>query len=40
VEVVAEYQDLAVSGRKGDAERPGFVAALELLRRRAVEIRA
>jgi DNA invertase Pin-like site-specific DNA recombinase len=38
VEVVAEYQDLAVSGRKGEADRPGFVAALALLRRREVEI--
>jgi DNA invertase Pin-like site-specific DNA recombinase len=38
VEIVAEYQDLAVSGRKGGAERPGFEASLQLLRRRAVEI--
>jgi DNA invertase Pin-like site-specific DNA recombinase len=38
VEIVAEYQDLAVSGRRGEIERPGFEACLELLRRQVVEI--
>ena len=38
VEIVAEYQDLAISGRKDEANRPGFEASMELIRRRAVEI--
>jgi site-specific DNA recombinase len=38
VEMVGEHHDLAVSGRKGEAERPGFEAAIDLIRRQAVEI--
>ena len=38
VEIVGEQHDLAVSGRKGEAERPGFEAAIDLIRRQAVEI--
>ncbi|HSO53702.1 MAG TPA: recombinase family protein [Actinomycetes bacterium] len=37
VEIVAEYQDLAVSGRKEEAERPGFEASMDLVRRQRVE---
>jgi site-specific DNA recombinase len=38
VDIVAEYQDLAVSGRKNEAERPGFEASMNLIRRQAVQI--
>jgi site-specific DNA recombinase len=38
IEIVAEYQDLAISGRKDEADRPGFEASMELVRRKAVEI--
>jgi DNA invertase Pin-like site-specific DNA recombinase len=38
VEIVAEYQDLAVSGRKDDGDRPGFEASIDQLRRREAEI--
>jgi DNA invertase Pin-like site-specific DNA recombinase len=38
IEIVAEYQDLAISGRKDEADRPGFEASMELIRRKAVEI--
>lgn len=36
-EIVLEFADLAVSGREEDAKRPGFEAALGLLRGRKVE---
>ena len=36
-EIVVEFADLAVSGREEDAKRPGFEAALGLLRGRKVE---
>jgi DNA invertase Pin-like site-specific DNA recombinase len=38
IEIVAEYQDLAISGRKDEADRPGFEASMELTRSKAVEI--
>jgi site-specific DNA recombinase len=37
VEIIAEYQDLAVSGRKDDGKRPGFEASIDQLRRQAAE---
>jgi DNA invertase Pin-like site-specific DNA recombinase len=37
VEIVAEHQDPAISGRKGEAERPGFEASLNLIRRQLAE---
>jgi site-specific DNA recombinase len=37
VEIIAEYQDLAVSGRKDDGKRPGFEASIDRLRRQAAE---
>jgi site-specific DNA recombinase len=33
-----KYQDLAISGRKDEADRPEFEASMELIRRKAVEI--
>jgi site-specific DNA recombinase len=38
IEIAVEYQDVASSGRKDPAGRPGFEAALDLVRRQAVEI--
>jgi site-specific DNA recombinase len=38
IEIVAESHDLAISGRKDEAGRPGFEASMELIRRKAVEI--
>ena len=38
VEIIAEHEDLAISGRKGEAERPGFEASMDLMRRQLAEI--
>jgi site-specific DNA recombinase len=38
IEIIAEYQDLAVSGRKDDGGRPGFEASIDQLRRQSAEI--